>query len=209
MASSLWRTVLSKLDRDSDLPWHVLLRRSVRYAWELGSARLYLRAADTVGPHARTLGKPRIENLGRIAIGSHVLVRSVNVPVELCTGPRGVLRVGNGVHLNYGASVHAENAVTIGDRVRIGPHVMIIDTDFHDLYVRSRRSEGRPVVIEDDAWIGAKASILKGVRIGRGAIVGVGAVVTKSVSPFSIVVGVPARPVATLDPQRFAVEEVA
>ena len=209
MAPARLRTVWSKFQRDSHLPWHALLRRSLRYAWELGSARVRLRAADVVGPHARTLGKPRIDNLGRIEIGSHVLVRSVIVPVELATGPQGIMRLGNGVHLNYGVSVHAEHAVTIGDRVRVGPYAMIVDTDFHDHYARSRRGEGRAVVIEDDVWIGAKASILKGVRIGRGAIVGTGAVVTRSVPAFSVVAGVPARPVASLDADRFVVEDVA
>lgn len=58
-------------------------------------------------------------------------------------------------------------------------------------------------------WIGAKASVLKGVRIGRGAIVGVGAVVNRDVPPFAVVAGVPARQVAALDPDRFVVEEVA
>lgn len=209
MPASALETVRIKFTRDKGLPWRVRARRSLRYAWELGTSFLYLRAATTVGPHARTLGRPRIDNLGRIDIGSHVLIRSVNVPVELGTGPRGTLRIGDGVRLNYGTSVHAEHSVTIGRRVRIGPYVMIVDTDFHDPYERSHRPVGQPVVIEDDAWIGAKASVLKGVRVGRGAIVGVGAVVTKSVEPFAIVAGVPARPVGTLDPSRFVTEEVA
>jgi acetyltransferase-like isoleucine patch superfamily enzyme len=209
MASSLVHTALMKLRRDRGLPWHVLLRRSLRYGWELGTARLYLRAADVVGPHARTLGRPRIINLGRLEIGADVLVRSMIVPVEIGTGPNGVVRIGDGVRLNYGVSVYAETAVTIGDRVRMGPYVMIVDTDFHDPYERSVRQPGSPVVIEDDAWIGAKASILKGVRVGRGSIVGVGAVVTKSVPPFSVVAGVPARQIGELDPSRFVVERGA
>jgi acetyltransferase-like isoleucine patch superfamily enzyme len=58
-------------------------------------------------------------------------------------------------------------------------------------------------------WIGAKASVLKGVRIGDGAIVGVGAVVTHDVRPFAVVAGVPAREIAMLDGSRFVHEEVA
>jgi len=50
-----------------------------------------------------------------------------------------------------------------------------------------------PIVIEDDVWIGANATILKGVRISRGSIVGSGAVVTKDVPPYSIVGGNPAK----------------
>ena len=209
MASVFLHTVLAKLQRDRHMPWSVLFARSIRYGWELGTARLYLRAADAVGPHARTLGKPRIDNLGRIDIGAHVLLRSVNVSVELGTGPHGVLRIGDGARLNYGTSVFADRAVTIGNRVRIGPYVMIVDTDFHDPYARSIRRPGVPVIIEDDVWIGAKATILKGVRIGRGSLVGVSAVVTKSFNPFSIVGGVPAKLIGTLDQDRFQAEHVA
>jgi acetyltransferase-like isoleucine patch superfamily enzyme len=209
MGGLTWRTALAKLRRDRHLGWRLVARRSVRYAWELLTARVRLRAADVVGPHARTLGSPRIQNLGRMEIGGHVLLRSVNVPVELCTGPQGTLRLGDGVRVNYGTSIAAEAAVTIGNRVRIGPYVMIVDTDFHDVYERSVRPSASPVVIEDDVWIGAKASVLKGVRIGRGAVVGVGAVVTRHVEPFTIVAGVPAKTVGTLDPERFVEEQVA
>ncbi len=209
MRSTLVRTVAAKARRDRHLGVRVIVTRGLRYAWELGSARLRLRSADAVGPHARTLGRPRIQNLGRLTIGAHALLRSVNVPVELCTGPNGTLAIGDGVRLNYGTSIAAEQSVTLGDRVRVGPYVMIVDTDFHDAHARAVRPPAQPVVIEDDVWIGAKASILKGVRIGRGAIVGVGAVVTRDVAPFSIVAGVPAKPVGTLDESRFVVEEVA
>jgi acetyltransferase-like isoleucine patch superfamily enzyme len=207
--SSLLGTLASKARRDGDLPLLLLVRKGTRYLWELASARLRLRAVDVLGAHARTLGRPRIENLGRMELGRDILLRSVNVPVELCTGPGGVLRIGDGARLNYGVSIAAQAAVTIGARARIGPYVMIVDSDFHDPYVRTRRPAPRPVVIEDDVWIGAKASVLRGVRIGRGAIVGTGAVVTRDVEPFAVVAGVPARVVDRLDPARFVVEEPA
>ena len=55
----------------------------------------------------------------------------------------------------------------------------------------------RPVIIEDDVWIGFNATILKGVRIGRGAIVGANTVITKDVPPYTIMVGNPARAVGS------------
>jgi galactoside O-acetyltransferase len=55
--------------------------------------------------------------------------------------------------------------------------------------------ESAPVVIEDDVWLGANAVVLPGIRIGKGAIVGAGAVVTHDVEAMSIVAGVPARPI--------------
>ena len=57
----------------------------------------------------------------------------------------------------------------------------------------------QPVVIEDDVWIGARVIFLPGVRVGRGAIVGAGAVVTKDVPDYALVVGNPARVVGTVD----------
>jgi acetyltransferase-like isoleucine patch superfamily enzyme len=80
---------------------------------------------------------------------------------------------------------------------------MIVDSAFHELLDRSKRPASQPVVIEDDVWIGAKASIMPGVTIGRGSVVGTAAVVTKDVPPFSVVAGVPARIVKTLDPAKF------
>ena len=193
-----------KFLRDSHLPWSVLARKSFRYALGLLTARIYLRGVTARGKGARTIGRPRIDNLGVMRIGDHVMIRSVNVPVELCTGPAGTLEIGNQVHFNYGTSIGAMGRIVIGDRVRFGPYAMVIDTEFHDAYDRERMPEPRPVVIEEDAWIGAKASILPGVRVGRGAIVGVSSVVTADVPPASVVVGVPARAVRALDPGRLA-----
>ena len=201
--------VLRKLRRDRHLGWRVLLNRSFRYGWALATARVRLRRADAVGPHARTRGVPRIENLGRLDIGSDVQLTSTSAPVELGTGPRGTLRLGNGVRLNYGTSIFAEDSVTVGDRVRMGPYVMVVDTDFHCQQDRETRPSGDPVVIEDDVLIGAKASVLKGVRIGRGAIVGVGAVVTRNVSPFTIVGGVPARVIGRVEREGFVSQRIA
>lgn len=206
MATGLIETLRVKARRDRSVPAMVRVRKGLRYLAELATARWHLRAADAVGPHARTLGKPRIENFGRLEIGAHVLVRSVNVPVELCTGHRGRLRIGDGVRINYGTSIAAESEVAIGNHCRIGPYVMIVDTDFHDPHDRSVRPPARAVTIEDDVWIGAKASVLKGVRIGRGAIIGVGAVVNRDVAAFDIVAGVPARTVGSIDPERFVSE---
>ena len=138
-----------------------------------------------------------------MTIGDGTLLRSINVPVELATGVEGVLEIGAEVRLNYGVSVGVMGSVRIGDRVRIGPYVMILDTEFHGLYDRNSMPAPRPVVIEHDAWIGAKASIMPGVTIGAHAVVGVSAVVTSDVAPYTVVAGVPAREVRQLDPSGF------
>lgn len=194
-----------KLDRDREAGLSVarIAHKSARYAVELLAAPVYLRDVDRVGHGVRCLGRPRIENFGRMEIDDGTLLRSVNVPVELATGDGAELLIGKDVRLNYGVSIGVVQSVQLGDRVRVGPYVMIIDSEFHDLYDRDKRATPRPVVIEDDVWIGAKASVLPGVHIGRGSVVGTAAVVTADVPPFTIVAGVPAREVKKLDPARF------
>ena len=84
---------------------------------------------------------------------------------------------------------------------------MINDTSFHELYERHLLPDPLPVVIEDDVWIGAKASVLPGVRIGRGAVVSAHALVNRDVAPFTIVGGVPATEIAKLNPKKFVVRD--
>lgn len=97
----------------------------------------------------------------------------------------------------------ARSKIKIGNHVMFGPEVAILGgnhrTDLVGRFMKSvMDSEKRPeddldVVIEDDVWVGTRAIILHGVTIGRGAIVAAGAVVTKSVPPYAIVAGNPAR----------------
>lgn len=83
--------------------------------------------------------------------------------------------------------------ITIGDDVFIGPKVNLITIN-HDPDPDNRSATyGRPIVIDDKAWIGINATILPGVRIGYGAIVGAGSVVTRDVQAMTIVAGNPAR----------------
>jgi len=87
--------------------------------------------------------------------------------------------------------------------------VSIADTNFHDPYIRSRRPSGAAVQIDDDVWLGTRSMVLKGVHIGRGAVVAAGAIVTANVPAFAVVAGIPARVVNHLDPARFVTESAA
>lgn len=179
-----------------------LAKKSSRYLRELASAPLYLRHVTHVGSGVRTAGRPRIDNLGTMFIGANTLIRSVNVPVELATGRGGRLEIGPDCSINYGVSIGALGSVTLGARCRLGPYVMIVDSEFHDAYDRALRPAPKPVVIGDDVWIGAKASVMPGVTIGRGAIVGTAAVVTHDVEPYTVVAGVPAKVIRRLEPEK-------
>ena len=110
-----------------------------------------------------------------------------------------VLTIGDNVGISQAALV-CHRSITIGNDVKIGGGVCIYDTDFHSLDPAIRRSNEdmkhraeKPVVICDNAFIGAKSIILKGVTIGENSVIGAGSVVTKSVPPNQIWAGNPAR----------------
>jgi len=82
----------------------------------------------------------------------------------------------------------------IGNSVSISPDVQIF-TAQHDMNDLDFKSVYNPVIINDYAWIGTRAMLLPGVHIGKGAVVAAGAVVTKDVPEYTVVGGVPARPI--------------
>lgn len=95
------------------------------------------------------------------------------------------------------ATIDITAGVIIKDRVHFGHQVMILTTEhppeIQDGIERRKTLYCQPIVIEEDAYIGSRAIILKGVTIGRGAYIGAGAVVTKSVPAGEVWAGVPAR----------------
>jgi acetyltransferase-like isoleucine patch superfamily enzyme len=188
--------------RDAGLPRRVRIEKAREYLWSLIMAPWYLRSVDEVGASVRVIRRPRIQNHGFIQIGEGSIIRSVVVPVELCTAPGARLTIGRGCSINYGVSIGATGRIVLGDRVRMGPYAMVIDSEFHDIYDRDRLPPPRPVYINDDVWIGTRASILPGVCVGQGAVVAAHALVNLDVPPFTVVGGVPAKPIAQLDPER-------
>ena len=163
------------------------------------AARWQLRGCTRVGAWARVTGRVLVYNDGCLTLGEKVRLRGTQVPVELACMAGGTLEIGDGVFINSGTSICAENCVRIGRNVAIGNYSLIMDTDFHATNDHTQAAEARPVIIEDDVWLGARVTVLKGVRIGRGAVVGAGAVVTKDVPPRTVVGGVPARIIRSLD----------
>lgn len=115
-------------------------------------------------------------------------------------GPRQIARTGARIGrdsvINRGCLLDVRGPLTIGDNVSISPGVAIITTQ-HDYRVPGFPLQTRPVVIEDNVWIGARATILPGSKIGRGAVVAAGSVVAGNVAPLSVVVGTPARVVGS------------
>ncbi len=103
------------------------------------------------------------------------------------------IHIGSNSVINWGTILDGRKyRVDIGENVSIGPCATIL-TLGHDPQSEQFSDRGGPVYVEDRAWIAFGAIVLPNVRIGTGAVVGAGAVVTRDVDPFSIVAGNPAR----------------
>ena len=110
--------------------------------------------------------------------------------------------IGNDVYIGpHALFLCTESQIFIGSKVLFGPHVSIIGGDhritdvgrfIYDV-LDKHPEDDQDVHIEDDVWIGTNTTLLKGVTVGRGAVVAAGALVTKDVPPYAIVGGVPAK----------------
>lgn len=110
------------------------------------------------------------------------------------------MKIGENVFINSNLLAMARGGITIEDNVMIAANVQLISNnhDPYDLWILPCK----PVQIRESAWIGAGATILPGVCVGRHAIVGAGSVVTKDVPDYAVVAGNPAHVIKMLDPER-------
>ncbi|VEG26449.1 acyltransferase [Actinomyces howellii] len=186
-------------------------RRTARRQFAAARARGALVAGTDVvlGPFARC-------STGSSARPSVVIGTHVFLDCSLYTLGAGRLEIGSHCWIGGAGStmIGATESLVIGTGVIISNHVRIYDNNNHPTSVEARErmtrgehggplwswteAESAPVVIGDDVWIGEFATVLKGVSIGRGAVVASHAVVTKDVPPDTIVAGNPAVPVKRL-----------
>jgi len=115
-----------------------------------------------------------------------------------------MIRIGNNVHIGSHNIIGARKSIVLEDNILIGPHVMIGDHSHHyeniDIPIRLQEvTEGGPVRIERDGWIGANVFILPNVTIGRHSVVGANSVVNRDIPPYSVAVGAPARVIKQYD----------
>lgn len=145
-------------------------------------------------------GKMRVgENL-RINNGSSHNIIGRQQPCYFVVRSNAKLTIGNNVGISASAIICSKQ-ISIGNNVKIGGNTVIYDTDFHSLNIENRinteldkaHTSTSPVFIEDNVFIGAHSTILKGVRIGENSIVGAGSVVTKNIPPNEVWGGNPAK----------------
>jgi acetyltransferase-like isoleucine patch superfamily enzyme len=144
-----------------------------------------------------------------IKIGAHTVSRGE----FRIFNPAGSIRIGCYCYIGDHSRIWSAVGITIGDRVLISHFVNIHDNDSHPKSASLRHRQAieifekpafdmtdvgmAPIVIEDDVWIGFNASVMKGVTVGKGAVIGAATVITKDVPPYAIMVGNPARLVGT------------
>lgn len=171
--------------------------------------RLLGRATCQLSPGARLSAKARIRNIAgessRIFIGSDSIVQGE----LLVFAQGGSIRLGEWCYIGEQTRIWSAASISIGSRVLIGHNANVFDNLTHPISATERHAQfrriakvghpreislgERPVSIEDDAWIGAGAFVLRGVTVGTGAIIAAGAVVTKDIPPHSLAAGNPAR----------------
>lgn len=203
---------MNAADKVMDTPWKLWLE--LRRVVALPYARVaFAWHGVRWSEGSRVYGMPVIQRHrgSKIEIGKHAIIRSwtnsnpllLNHPTILSTrSPAASIRIGDDFGCS-GAVIVAAERIDIGNRVSVGSNSIIVDTDFHPLDPAERIADfnagaHKPVIIEDDVFIGMNAIILKGVRIGKGSVVGAGAVVSSDVAAGVIVSGNPARVVREL-----------
>ena len=165
----------------------------------------------TFGRNMTIQGKLSLIGEGNITIGDNFYMSSgdhVNPIISNMQGafftdnPKANINIGNNVGMSS-TRMRISKGLTIGDNVKIGACVLLIDTDSHPIDYKVRRvsnegTQSAPITIEDDVWIGAHSIVLKGVTIGARSIIGAGSVVTKSIPADCIAAGNPCRVIKSL-----------
>jgi len=176
--------------------------------------RLMGRATCLIEREAKLSSSARIRNaLGqskKIVIGDHSIVQGE----LLLFAHGGEIQIGKWCFIGESARIWSSKKISIGDRVLVSHGVNIFDSLTHPLSASKRHEQFKEIVtnghpseidlgerevsIEDDVWLGANSMILRGVTLGKGCVVGAGAVVTKDVPAYTVVAGNPASMIRVL-----------
>ncbi len=152
---------------------------------EMVRSRTLCHKINQLPPYSEEI-RPLLEELfeGRLPKSANILT-----PVHIDRGA--TITIGKHVFINWNFNTVSTGSITIKDGAMIAPNVSMLTAnhDLHDLQIL----RCKPIVIEENAWIGEGAKIMAGVTVGRGAVVAAGSVVTHDVEPRTVVGGNPAR----------------
>lgn len=150
-----------------------------------------------ISKSAKCVSPPKI--IGKIYLcGSNILIGS-NVTIYPGVYLWGTnIKIGNNVDLGIGTIIHSTNGVDIGDNTVIAGQCYIIDSKYGTSaseLIRNQTNDAAPdgINIGSDVWIGVQCLILKGARIGNGAVIGANSLVNSEIPPNAIAYGSPAR----------------
>lgn len=143
-------------------------------------------------------GMPLVMGHLRLNIGEDVTLHGVSTLIGAKVFEEPTLHVGSNTHLGYQLIVNVGCDVKIGDNVLIGDRVSILSYDGHPVNPEERhlpaaKETSKPIIINNNVWIGSNCTILKGVVIGENSVIANGSVVTAKVPPNSLALGNPAR----------------
>jgi acetyltransferase-like isoleucine patch superfamily enzyme len=178
---------------DRMLAGGIIQKEEMREAWEV------VFRAQRLSPalNASTTIDEMRERLSEL-IGS-VIDKSSAIFVPFHTNFGRHIKIGKNVFINHACSFLDLGGITIEDDVQIGPRVNLV-TENHPIDPTTRKNlELKSIIIKRNAWIGAGATILPGVTIGENSIVAAGAVVNKDVPPNTIVGGIPAKLIKSIN----------
>ncbi|MCP4633956.1 MAG: acyltransferase [candidate division Zixibacteria bacterium] len=152
---------------------------------------------------------PLILGYGAVEVGNQVRISGhVTIIVSYKVNPDPTVVIGDNVYIGFRTILSCGERITIGNRVLMAQGVQIYDNNNHPLDPEARAANEpvepeniAQVVIEDDVWLGSGAVILRGVTVGRGAVVATSALVSKDVPPMTVVAGNPAKVVKQIKSQ--------
>lgn len=107
-----------------------------------------------------------------------------------------VILIGNNVFIGRNCEFNCSNSISVGDNCLIASNTTFVDINHSmdkEFLINSQPIKSQPIIIEEDVWIGSGSTILIGVRIGKGSVIGAGSVVNKSVPDYEIWAGLPAK----------------
>jgi acetyltransferase-like isoleucine patch superfamily enzyme len=170
------------------------VREVLRYFFSIGAIKAFVKLLgwyvhDHIAPLAQMqqAGNARIHPTASLRCGKHI-------------------SVGKNAHINQYCCVWASTGsrIVLGDDLLMGPGVKIFSSNHgataFDVPMNVQPSVEKDIIIGNDVWLGANSVVVAGVTIGEGSIVAAGSVVTKDVPPYTIVGGIPAKPIKSRRP---------